>query len=118
MAGAGGTMSRAEAAWRARCALPALVSAAGLVSADDDPEGLWALDADHPVCVGCGAGWGLFSRRHHCRLCGLVFCGKCSANTVTTGPKALHRVCDGCCNAVAARKAKEAAEEAGAGATH
>jgi len=87
-------------AWRARVARPALVSERLLVKTDG-PK--WARDADHPTCVGCGAGFGLFSRRHHCRLCGFIFCSKCTTHSVSSAPKLLHRVCDGCSNFVAAQ---------------
>jgi hypothetical protein len=31
------------------------------------------------ACTGCGGAYTLIRRRHHCRSCGGVFCGKCSA---------------------------------------
>ena len=41
-------------------------------------SGLWVPDKDVPSCGGCGEGFALFRRRHHCRRCGNVFCGSCS----------------------------------------
>eukprot|EP01063_Lacrimia_lanifica_P009612 TRINITY_DN16553_c1_g1_i1.p1 TRINITY_DN16553_c1_g1~~TRINITY_DN16553_c1_g1_i1.p1 ORF type:complete len:263 (+),score=46.14 TRINITY_DN16553_c1_g1_i1:56-844(+) len=38
----------------------------------------WTPDSDAPECVGCGIGFTLFRRRHHCRCCGRVFCAPCS----------------------------------------
>ena len=41
----------------------------------------------------------LFDRRHHCRSCGNVTCGKCSRSRVSLpfeAPGSLHRVCDAC----------------------
>jgi len=32
-----------------------------------------------PKCLKCGTSFGLFTRRHHCRLCAKIFCSKCSA---------------------------------------
>lgn len=34
------------------------------------------------VCYDCDNQFTLFNRRHHCRLCGRVFCGGCTANWV------------------------------------
>lgn len=40
---------------------------------------VWANDAHVLNCQGCGAqfGW-LLTRKHHCRVCGQIFCGSCS----------------------------------------
>ena len=42
----------------------------------------WIPDNMAPLCMGCGAGFSLVKRRHHCRSCGRVFCAKCSPNQV------------------------------------
>lgn len=34
------------------------------------------------VCYECDSQFTVFNRRHHCRLCGRVFCAKCTANSV------------------------------------
>ena len=34
------------------------------------------------VCYDCDSQFTLFNRRHHCRLCGRVFCANCTANSV------------------------------------
>ena len=39
---------------------------------------MWLPDHLSTGCAGCGAKFGLFLRRHHCRKCGLVFCAECS----------------------------------------
>lgn len=38
----------------------------------------WVDETMVPLCPGCGGVFGLFRRRHHCRLCGAVLCGPCS----------------------------------------
>ena len=51
------------------------------------------------VCYDCDAPFTVIKRRHHCRMCGQVFCGKCSAQRIDgrqiTG-ESLVRVCDAC----------------------
>lgn len=34
------------------------------------------------VCYDCDTQFTLINRRHHCRLCGRVFCAKCTANSI------------------------------------
>jgi growth factor-regulated tyrosine kinase substrate len=55
-------------------------------------------DAD--VCQICRSAFTLVKRKHHCRACGLVFCGKCSGNTKVLVEFGINekevRVCDGC----------------------
>jgi hypothetical protein len=42
----------------------------------------WMPDRSCRFCFECESQFSLFNRRHHCRLCGKVFCGKCSLNTI------------------------------------
>lgn len=42
----------------------------------------WMPDHSCPVCYECDAQFTVFNRRHHCRLCGRVFCAKCAANSI------------------------------------
>ncbi|CAD1470162.1 unnamed protein product, partial [Heterotrigona itama] len=42
----------------------------------------WVPDNDAPRCMACQAGFTVVRRRHHCRNCGKVFCGRCSSNNV------------------------------------
>ncbi|KAA8541584.1 hypothetical protein F0562_022736 [Nyssa sinensis] len=42
----------------------------------------WMPDQSCRVCYECDSQFSLFNRRHHCRLCGRVFCAKCTANSV------------------------------------
>ena len=43
----------------------------------------WAQDRNYPQCHLCKANFTVFNRRHHCRICGLVFCDKCTSNSLT-----------------------------------
>ena len=70
-------------------------------SDNSKPLPYWKPDASASHCEGCHAEFGLARRRHHCRCCGGVFCGKCSDRTapVPTRPEAgsgPQRVCETC----------------------
>ncbi|KAG7577217.1 FYVE zinc finger [Arabidopsis thaliana x Arabidopsis arenosa] len=65
----------------------------------------WMPDQSCRVCYECDSQFTLINRRHHCRLCGRVFCGKCTANSVPFAPSDLRspreeweriRVCNYC----------------------
>lgn len=42
----------------------------------------WMPDQSCRVCYECDSQFTVFNRRHHCRLCGRVFCAKCTSNSV------------------------------------
>jgi len=42
----------------------------------------WMPDQSCRVCYECDSQFTIFHRRHHCRICGRVFCAKCTANFV------------------------------------
>lgn len=42
----------------------------------------WMPDQSCRVCYECDSQFTVFNRRHHCRICGRVFCAKCTANSV------------------------------------
>ncbi|KAL2555058.1 1-phosphatidylinositol-3-phosphate 5-kinase FAB1B [Forsythia ovata] len=44
----------------------------------------WMPDQSCRVCYECDSQFSLFNRRHHCRLCGRVFCAKCTSNWIPT----------------------------------
>ena len=40
----------------------------------------WLVDEAVPNCMRCGEEFNLFTRRHHCRQCGQIFCHRCCNN--------------------------------------
>ncbi|XP_059286492.1 1-phosphatidylinositol-3-phosphate 5-kinase FAB1B [Lycium ferocissimum] len=42
----------------------------------------WMPDQSCRVCYECDSQFTVINRRHHCRLCGRIFCAKCASNTV------------------------------------
>lgn len=55
----------------------------------------WISDDSSPSCLLCGAPFTMTRRRHHCRYCGLLFCGSCTENRAMVGDT-LSRICDSC----------------------
>ncbi|KNC51190.1 uncharacterized protein AMSG_06541 [Thecamonas trahens ATCC 50062] len=59
----------------------------------------WIPDAAAPACAECAALFNFIRRRHHCRLCGLVFCASCSQyrlDGALFGRVDLQRTCKPC----------------------
>lgn len=60
----------------------------------------WISGSSVKQCPGCGCDFGLFTRRHHCRACGGVFCASCSnrkaKNVRGYKPTEEVRVCNTC----------------------
>lgn len=59
----------------------------------------WVPDEEAPTCMLCHTAFGVFTRRHHCRECGKVFCSKCSDHTLELPHRGLYekvRVCNTC----------------------
>jgi hypothetical protein len=42
----------------------------------------WMSDKDASHCLGCGCVFSFLKRKHHCRLCGRIFCADCSSGFV------------------------------------
>lgn len=70
---------------------------------------IWIPDNASAQCAtqNCGTRFGVFTRKHHCRLCGKVFCDKCTGRRLdirnpvaeerrVQGLQRNQRVCDGC----------------------
>ncbi|VDL76202.1 unnamed protein product [Nippostrongylus brasiliensis] len=57
----------------------------------------WLDDSAAINCTSCGKVFSLTVRKHHCRVCGLIFCNPCSAKTTQIAShKNPVRVCDNC----------------------
>ena len=58
----------------------------------------WIKDKQSNECLSCHSEFGLFNRRHHCRLCGGLYCSDCSNQTVDLIKFKLDnvRVCSPC----------------------
>ncbi|XP_054782980.1 1-phosphatidylinositol-3-phosphate 5-kinase FAB1B-like [Prosopis cineraria] len=49
---------------------------------DNVSKVFWMPDQSCRVCYQCDSQFNLINRRHHCRLCGRIFCAKCTTNSV------------------------------------
>ena len=59
----------------------------------------WVPESEATDCHQCAKRFSFRVRKHHCRRCGQVFCGKCKTGRVTisaSGSDDTHRVCDQC----------------------
>ena len=60
---------------------------------------LWVPDSATLACESCGGKFSATNRRHHCRVCGCVFCRKCCVNKVHipslgyTSPQLVCAIC-------------------------
>lgn len=73
---------------------PELREADAMFTADTAPN--WA---DGKVCHRCRVEFSFTNRKHHCRNCGQVFCGQCTAKQCPLPKYGIEkdvRVCDGC----------------------
>ncbi|XP_054743556.1 hepatocyte growth factor-regulated tyrosine kinase substrate isoform X1 [Anastrepha obliqua] len=73
---------------------PELKEADAMFTADTAP--IWA---DGKVCHRCRVEFTFTNRKHHCRNCGQVFCGQCSAKQCPLPKFGIEkdvRICDGC----------------------
>ena len=58
---------------------------AAVAAAATDAAPVWVADDESTVCLLCRATFTLVRRRHHCRKCGKLVCGKCSSRTLDLG---------------------------------
>ncbi|PWA00505.1 hypothetical protein BB558_003441 [Smittium angustum] len=64
-----------------------------------DNQEFWLKDDSVYACMCCELTFTAFRRKHHCRLCGKVFCYSCLDNFVTleiSGKKDSYRICKFC----------------------
>lgn len=93
------------------------VSSGGTIESANQSEQFWVPDAVAKQCGRCKKGFGFFLRKHHCRMCGQIFCNACSTGrellpTEYAYGDAPQRVCDGCANLINANRAPLSPEEA------
>ncbi|KAG5483230.1 hypothetical protein CUR178_04809 [Leishmania enriettii] len=67
------------------------------------PVDQWVPDAHVVNCMapGCSNGFSLFNRKHHCRMCGRVFCSSCCNNLVHIPGAVAHNTTSGSTEGVA-----------------
>ncbi len=51
--------------------------------ADSSFAQYWMPDVVSTECYECGMKFSTFKRRHHCRICGQIFCSKCCCNYIS-----------------------------------
>ncbi|XP_067929183.1 FYVE and coiled-coil domain-containing protein 1-like [Watersipora subatra] len=56
----------------------------------------WVSSADVTNCMGCNSAFTMLLRKHHCRVCGKVFCWQCCNNWTLTGSGSRRK--ERCCN--------------------
>jgi len=63
----------------------------------------WERDASVTHCSGCSAEFGTFKWKHHCRVCGKIFCDSCTATRIAVhrchyaeNTRKMKRVCGQC----------------------
>ncbi|XP_051515440.1 FYVE and coiled-coil domain-containing protein 1-like isoform X2 [Myxocyprinus asiaticus] len=59
-------------------------------------EQWWLVDKEATHCLDCQGQFTWWLRRHHCRLCGRIFCYYCSSNFVMTKNRKKERCCREC----------------------
>ncbi|KAG5509454.1 hypothetical protein JKF63_06764 [Porcisia hertigi] len=67
------------------------------------PMDQWVPDAHVVNCMapGCNNSFSLFNRKHHCRMCGRVFCSSCCNNVVYISASVLNNATNGSAEGVA-----------------
>ena len=70
-----------------------------LVQGDVLSKDYWMDDDTATACYDCGRQFTTFTRKHHCRICGSIFCGRCASNLLRAsrfGADGTIRVCNLC----------------------
>jgi hypothetical protein len=72
---------------------------------EESLSGQWINDSERDTCATCHSPFNLIVRRHHCRVCGDIFCGDCSTTRMVLSASSSlslglltrpQRVCDQC----------------------
>ncbi|TYZ60575.1 hypothetical protein PybrP1_006532 [[Pythium] brassicae (nom. inval.)] len=76
-------------------------SPSSIMPRQDTVSGHWADDSACRGCSKCERAFTIVNRRHHCRICGHIFCHACSRTrmVLSTSPSEIpkrQRVCDPC----------------------
>ncbi|XP_076228988.1 1-phosphatidylinositol 3-phosphate 5-kinase fab1 isoform X2 [Nomia melanderi] len=74
-----------------------------LKSNDSQLRSYWMPDSVSKQCYDCGERFTTFRRKHHCRVCGQIFCSKCCSDQIPgkiMGCTGDLRVCTYCCKVV------------------
>ncbi|KAK0536074.1 Mitochondrial distribution and morphology protein 12, partial [Tilletia horrida] len=58
----------------------------------------WMADEVAKECRECLSTFTPFRRKHHCRICGQIFCGRCASHIISFGENDMIRVCNFCLN--------------------
>jgi len=58
---------------------------------DKKKKVIWVPDADRQECNLCKTSFGFFTRQHHCRTCGEIFCDNCSQFRDAVGDRLCKR---------------------------
>lgn len=77
----------------------------GFKKEDDDLTRFWMPDNNSKECYECGFKFSTIRRRHHCRICGQIFCSRCCSrkidgDKVGYAPNTKVRSCNYCFNAI------------------
>ncbi|KAJ0178091.1 hypothetical protein K1T71_005914 [Dendrolimus kikuchii] len=83
--------------------LVALGTGSGTRYADTELARYWMPDDISRECYECATRFSTLRRRHHCRVCGQIFCSRCCSQRVPGhifGCAGGLRVCNYCCNVV------------------
>lgn len=99
---------------------PSSASSPPLRVLEDYNAPVWVPDSRADKCCNCQEAFGMWRRKHHCRLCGQVVCWTCSQRSFLIPsyqdgePDRQARACDGCYDSVFPPDAAEEAEAAAA----
>lgn len=71
------TEKNASELWHLLACKAVCVALCPLLSKDSDLKQYWMPDSQCKECYDCNEKFTTFRRRHHCRLCGQIFCSRC-----------------------------------------